>query len=228
MAEPDGTARPALHVAGLRRWFRGAGGDVHVLRGLELGVAAGELVTVAGRSGSGKSSLLALLGGLDAPDAGTVLCDGEPVGPVIPWHRCAVLPQSLGLADELTLAENVALPLRLRPDPRRRDAAAVADRVRGLLAELGIAELADRYPAETSFGQRQRAALARAVAARPRVLLADEPTAHLDVGSVPAVLGLLRRCADEGGAVVVATHDEEVHRIADRRVRLREGRLVES
>lgn len=118
------------------------------------------------------------------------------------------------------MAENVALPLRLRPG---KDA--VEQRVSELLDNLGVGQLADRYPAEVSFGQQQRVALARAVSGQPKVLLTDEPTAHLDAGSAPAVLGLLRRSADEGAAVIVATHDDAVHAIADRRVRLADGVL---
>ncbi|GAA4659919.1 ABC transporter ATP-binding protein [Amycolatopsis dongchuanensis] len=211
---------PVLRALGLRRRFRHPSGDVEVLRGLELSVDAGELVTVSGRSGSGKSALLALLGGFDEPDAGRVLLAGEPIDGAPPWHTCAVLPQALGLAQELTVAENVALPLRLRPSGDD-----VERRVGELLELLGVAHLADRYPGEVSFGQQQRVALARAVSGRPKVLLTDEPTAHLDAASTPAVLGLLRRCAAEGAAVIVATHDDAVHAIADRRVRLADGVL---
>ncbi|WP_414943562.1 ABC transporter ATP-binding protein [Amycolatopsis sp. cmx-11-32] len=218
-------AEPALEAVGLRRRFPHPNGDVEVLRGLELRVAAGELVTVSGRSGSGKSALLALLCGFDSPDSGSVLLDGIPIAGAPPWHTCAVLPQALGLANELTIAENVALPLRLRsdiPKPRAKD---IHARVAELLEELGIGDLGDRYPLEVSFGQQQRVALARAVSGRPRVLLTDEPTAHLDAGSTPRVLRVLRRCAEEGAAVIVATHDDDVHRIADRRVRLLDGVL---
>ncbi|WP_020673468.1 ABC transporter ATP-binding protein [Amycolatopsis nigrescens] len=219
-------SEPALQATGLRRRFAHPSGDVEVLRGLELSVHSGELVTVSGRSGSGKSALLALLCGFDSPDAGTVRLDGEPLAAIPPWHTCAVLPQSLGLANELTVAENVALPLRLRADRPRPAEAEVLARVSELLDDLGVAALADRYPLEVSFGQQQRVALARAVSGRPRVLLTDEPTAHLDAGSRPAVLRLLRRCAEEGAAVIIATHDADVHRIADRRVRLLDGVLT--
>ncbi|RZQ66066.1 ABC transporter ATP-binding protein [Amycolatopsis suaedae] len=216
---------PVVRAVGLRRRFAHPSGDVEVLRGLELEVDAGQVTTVAGRSGSGKSALLALLGGFDSPDSGTILLDGKPVTDAPPWHTCAVLPQALGLATELTNAENVALPLRLRPGGAPKPAELRA-RVTELLDGLGVGELADRYPTEVSFGQQQRVALARAVSARPKVLLTDEPTAHLDAASTPLVLRLLRQCADEGAAVVVATHDERVHEIADRRVRLRDGLLA--
>ncbi|GAB3003779.1 ABC transporter ATP-binding protein [Saccharothrix stipae] len=209
----------ALRVKGIERTFRHAGGPVHVLRGVDLEVAPGELVTLSGPSGSGKSALLAVLAGFDQADEGTVEMGGEVLTSPPSWQVCALLPQALGLAGELTLAENVALPLRLG-----RGGGSLT-RVAGLLAELGIAELADRYPEEVSFGQQQRAALARAVVGGPGVLLADEPTAHLDQRSAPTAVGVLRRAADEGSAVLVATHHDEVHRAADRTLVLGGGRI---
>ena len=209
-----------LTARGLTRAFPHPDGPLPVLRGVDLDVAAGELVTVSGRSGSGKSALFALLCGFDRPDTGTVTIAGAPVTGAPPWRDCAVLPQAMGLAGELTLAENTALPLRLTGEPD------VDTRVEDILGELGIAALADRYPAEVSYGQQQRAALARAAVIAPAVLLADEPTAHLDHGSVPAVLGLLRRVATTGTAVLVATHHDQVHAIADRRLTLTDGRIT--
>jgi putative ABC transport system ATP-binding protein len=208
----------ALRAKGIERTFRHAGGPVHVLRGVDLEVAPGELVTLSGPSGSGKSALLAVLAGFDRADEGTVEMGGEVLTSPPSWQVCALLPQALGLAGELTLAENVALPLRL-------GRGGSLTRVTGLLEELGIAELADRYPAEVSFGQQQRAALARAVVGGPGVLLADEPTAHLDQRSAPTAVGVLRRAADEGTAVLVATHHDEVHRAADRTLVLGGGRI---
>ncbi|MGX7828199.1 ABC transporter ATP-binding protein [Actinokineospora sp. 24-640] len=209
-----------LTARGLTRAFAHPDGPLPVLRGVDLDVAAGEVVTVSGRSGSGKSALFAVLCGFDRPDTGTVTVCGRLVEAAPPWRDCAVLPQALGLAAELTLAENVALPLRLS------GAADVDARVTEILGELGIGALGERYPGEVSFGQQQRAALARAVVGRPAVLLADEPTAHLDHGSVPAVLGLLRRTAESGTAVLVATHHDQVHHVADRRLALVEGRVA--
>lgn len=211
---------PVVVARGLVRAFAQPQALVRVLDGIDLTVSAGEVVTISGPSGSGKSALLSVLCGFDSADAGSVHILGEPVTATVAWLRCAVLPQSLGLAGELTLAENVALPLLLTrdPDSHRRAGA--------LLKDLAIGELADRYPAQVSLGQRQRAALARALIAGPTALLADEPTAHLDRASVPATLGLLRRAADDGTAVLIVTHDEDVHRIADRTLTLHQGRLV--
>lgn len=218
---PPPKEAPALAACGLWRRFGRGNTEVEILKGVDLHAEAGEIITITGRSGSGKTTLLALLSGFDIPDEGTVTFRGEPAGEV-PWSVCAVLPQALGLAEELTCAENVALPLRLGPRP----AAAVEAVVSDVLGELGVAELADRYPAELSFGQQQRVALARAVAPRPAVLLVDEPTAHLDPASTEVVLTLLRRVADEGTAVVAVTHDPAVRDVADRRWELDGGVLV--
>ncbi|MFS8098863.1 ATP-binding cassette domain-containing protein [Lentzea alba] len=196
-----------IRATGVHRRF----GDVAVLRGVDLAVSAGELVTLSGPSGSGKTALLSLLCGFDFPDSGSVTPG------LSSWSACAVLPQSLGLATELTLEENVALPLRL--------AGRAVEGVSGLLDELGISGLGARYPGQVSFGQQQRAALARAVIGKPAVLLADEPTAHLDSASAEAAVGLLRRVADEGTAVLIATHHDAVHAVADRVLVLADGQV---
>ncbi len=196
-----------IQASGVHRSF----GGVQVLRGVDLTVAAGELVTLSGPSGSGKTALLSLLCGFDFPDRGSVLPG------VAPWSACAVLPQSLGLASELTLEENVALPLRLAG----REVSGVGP----LLAELGIDGLGGRFPGQVSFGQQQRAALARAVVVGPSALIADEPTAHLDAVSAVAAVGLLRRVADAGAAVLIATHHDAVHEVADRVLVLADGRV---
>lgn len=206
----------ALVANGIGRSFR----QVEVLRGVDLAVAPGEFVTIGGPSGSGKSALLSILCGFDRPDVGTVLIRDVELDGAPSWQRCAVLPQALGLAGELTLAENTALPLLLTGSPEAKS------RSVAVLTELGIGDLADRYPNEVSYGQQQRAALARAIVVEPEVLLVDEPTAHVDHASAEVVLTVLRRVADRGTAVLAATHDPRVHAVADRRLRLDKGRLV--
>ncbi|MBB5908716.1 ABC transporter ATP-binding protein [Actinoalloteichus hymeniacidonis] len=217
---------PVLRASGIRRSFRQGTTTVDVLRGVDLTVNAGEITTLSGPSGSGKSALFSVLCGFDRADEGEVSVLGDPLSPTIAWHVVAVLPQAMGLATELTLAENVALPLRLAPAEHTVPVGDIDERVLELLAVLKVDQLADRYPSEVSFGQQQRVALARALAVRPRVLLADEPTAHLDHEMVAAVLGLLRQAADDGAGVLLSTHDDEVRRMADRRLRISDGRVV--
>ncbi|WP_312872575.1 ATP-binding cassette domain-containing protein [Kibdelosporangium persicum] len=207
-----------LSVSGVSRRF-----STDVLKDVGLELSAGELVTLVGRSGSGKSALLALLAGFDQPDVGEVQIAGVPTETPPPWSTMAVLPQSFGLLDELTLEENVAAPMLFGGGP-------VADalaRAGQLLARLGIGELKRRYPTEVSTGQRQRVALARAVAGRPKVLLADEPTAHLDHATVDLAVRLLLDFVGEGSACLVATHDPRLTARAHRRLRLVDGQLFE-
>ena len=204
----------ALEVRAVRKAYVTPAGSSTVLDGVDLTVAAGEVVAIAGRSGSGKTTLLAVITGWAAPDDGTV----TPVGGR--WHELAILPQSLGLLDELTIAENVTLPLRLAPELDAEDP-------EDLLAELGIGHLADRQPGEVSLGEQQRAALARAAVVRPRLLVADEPISHQNREWAERMMLLLRRLAAGGTACVLATHDELAFQHADRVLRLRGGRLDE-
>jgi len=185
-----------------------------VVEGASLDVRAGELAVLLGRSGSGKSTLLMAAGDWLEPDGGTVRTPG------LRWHETAHLAQRFGLLPELSVAENVGLPLRLRGSA---DDARVAD----ILARLGLAELRDRMPAETSVGQQQRTALARALVDHPAALLADEPTSHQDAASAALVWGALDAACAEGAACLVATHDESAALHADRVWRIDDGRIVD-
>ena len=199
-----------------------------MLAGASLEVGAGEVVAVLGPSGSGKSTLLHLLGGLDRPDAGEVWWGDFPVHAHTPSklserraHYVGLIFQNHYLLSDLTLLENVTLPSRIigRPDE---------ERARELLTRVGLEARLHHPPSRVSGGERQRAAVARALALRPRLLLADEPTGSLDRPRAHEVFDLLLGlAADEDAAVVLVTHDEALvaaHEV--RTVRLAEGRLV--
>jgi ABC-type lipoprotein export system ATPase subunit len=205
---------------GLRKSYRRGPEQVQALRQADLTLHAGELVALVGPSGSGKTTLLNLLCGWERPDGGRLSWPSAPSRPMPPWHEVAVVPQDVGLVGELTLAENVQLPLWLagRLDTDGGEAAALVDR-------LGLARIADRLPAEVSLGERQRAALARAMVVRPRLLLADEPTGHQDADWATAVFEAVRDLAGQGNCCLVATHSQEFLALADRVLTIGDGEL---
>jgi putative ABC transport system ATP-binding protein len=203
---------------------------VHALRGVSLSVAPGELVAVMGPSGSGKSTLLNLAGGLDQPTSGTVLVEGADLGGLSRARLAAVRRRSVGyvfqefnLIPALTAVENVALPREL--DGVR--ARAVRREAQAALEDVGMGELADRFPDELSGGQRQRVAIARALVGPRRLVLADEPTGALDSRTGEWVLRLLRTRCDAGAAGVLVTHEARHAAWADRVVFLRDGAMVD-
>src|SRR5215470_18909706 len=204
---------------------------VHALRGVTLQVDAGELVAVMGPSGSGKSTLLNLAGGLDAPTRGQVVVDGTVLAgcsrralAALRRRRVGYVFQDLNLLASLTAAENVSLPLELDGMPVRkaRKAAEAA------LAEVELADLANRFPDDMSGGQQQRVAIARALVGERRLVLADEPTGALDSVTGDAVLRLLRTRVDAGAAGVLVTHEARHAGWADRVVFLRDGTVVDT
>jgi ABC-type lipoprotein export system ATPase subunit len=209
----------------LRKTFTRGAEAVHALAGVDLTVAGGELVALVGPSGSGKSTLLALLCGWESADSGSLAYGGQLAGrrpDTLGWPELALVPQSLGLVPDLSLADNVLLPARLRGGT-----APAAERAERLLADFGLAHLADRYPHQASLGEQQRAAVARALLLRPAVLLADEPTAHQDRGHADRLLDALAAAAREGAAVLIATHDEVAWTRATRVLSMRDGHLAE-
>lgn len=195
-----------------RRYGAGAT-EVVAVNGASFDIGAGEVIGLAGPSGSGKTTLVNLVLGWERPDAGTV---ERAVAAGAGWSEVAVVPQELGLVAELTVRENVELAARLG---RVADPVATDE----LLASLALADLAHRLPDELSMGERQRVAIARAVSCRPRLLVADEPTAHQDERRADMVMGALREVADRGGAVLVATHDERLLDRVDRTVHILDG-----
>ena len=206
---------PVAVARGVTHWHGGDRGRDPVLRDVDLAVAPGELLVLAGRSGSGKSTLCHLLAGISAPSSGDVLVDGDPAVQVRDWRRVTVLPQRLGLVEELSVAENVGWPCRLAGVPVPGE----------LLGALALDAVAVRPVHQTSLGEQQRTGLARALATCPRVAVLDEPTGHQDDANVDRVLEALASAARGGTALVVATHDERVIDVADRVVRLRDGRV---
>jgi putative ABC transport system ATP-binding protein len=204
---------------------------VRALRGVDVTVAAGELVAVMGPSGSGKSTLLNLAGGLDSPDSGTVSVEGTSLTGLNKRRLARLRRRSIGyifqnfnLIPSLTAIENVAMPLELDGvSVRKARAAAIAS-----LTDVDIPELADRFPDDMSGGQQQRVAIARAVVGQRRLILADEPTGALDSHSGEAVLRLLRMRCDNGAAGVLVTHDARHAGWADRVVFLRDGLVVDA
>lgn len=191
-------------------------GSVDVLHDVTFDVRAGELLVLSGRSGSGKSTLLLLLAGVTTPTRGDVVVLGRPARESSDWARVSFAPQSASISPELTVRENVGLPASLRG----------ADVPDGLLASLGIDELADRAATETSLGEQQRTAVARALVLAPDLCLLDEPTSHQDDDHVEVVLSALRAATSSGTALVVASHDPRVLAAADRVVALANGRVV--
>ena len=213
-----------LTGGGLHKSF----GLTEALRGAGLDVAAGEVVAVTGPSGSGKSTLLHCLSGILTPDSGEVTFDGRRVDRMTDGERTRLRRREFGfvfqhgqLVPELPIVENVALPLLLAGTRR---AAAVAA-ARAWLPRLGLEAVGDRLPAQVAGGQAQRAAIARALIAGPRVVFADEPTGSLDSVAGDQVMELLVGAArEEGAGVVVVTHEPRVAAYADRRVTVRDGR----
>ncbi|SFC53554.1 ABC transporter ATP-binding protein [Streptomyces aidingensis] len=221
---------PVLQLKDLSRVHGSGIAAVHALRGVNLSVWAGELVAVMGPSGSGKSTLLTLAGGLDTASGGQVLVEGRDLAALSRAGLAKVRRASVGyvfqdynLIPALTAAENISLPRELdgiSARQARREALAA-------LEEIGLTEVADRFPDEMSGGQQQRVAIARAMIGDRRLVLADEPTGALDSETGEAVLALLRRRCDEGAAGVMVTHEPRFAAWADRVVFLKDGSVID-
>jgi len=223
-------SEPVLRAEGLTRVFGSGETAVHALTEVSLELAAGELVVLRGPSGSGKTTLLNLLGGLDSPTAGTVwlgernLTQADEAELVeIRRREIGYVFQSFALLPMLSAAENVELPLRLLETPGVER----TERVRELLGHVGLGPHTNQRPYELSGGQQQRVGIARALANRPRLLIADEPTGQLDSVTAEAMMLLVAALVHEQGvAAIVSTHDPKMAAAADRVIEIKDGALA--
>jgi lipoprotein-releasing system ATP-binding protein len=218
-----------LEVAKLRRSFRQGGVTLDVLRGVDLEVRKGEIVALLGPSGSGKSTLLQAVGLLEGGFEGSIRIGGEEAAELSDGNRTRVRRDTLGfvyqfhhLLPDFTALENVVIPQLVRGSGREQ----AEERARTLLGTLGLAERLTHRPSKLSGGEQQRVAVARALANRPALVLADEPTGNLDEATADIVFAeFLRLVRDEGSAALVATHNERIAAKMDRVLRLHEGVL---
>jgi putative ABC transport system ATP-binding protein len=212
-----------IQAHGLTKTFARGSEQVHAVENASFELFEGELVALLGPSGSGKTTILNLLCGWEEPDAGSIHWAGSSHHGALGslgWDQIALLPQTHGLLNELSIGDNVSLPSRLG------SLSVEAGRAEALLEDFGLAQLADRSPQEVSLGEQQRAALARALVGRPRLLLADEPSGHQDAVWAGGVLRALRKACAEGTMCLVATHNQEILGFVDRILEMRDGKIV--
>jgi putative ABC transport system ATP-binding protein len=224
-------APPALELRNLGKTYREGETERVVLRDVSLAIAPGEIVVVVGRSGSGKSTMLNLIAGIDRPTAGSVAVNGTDLTALDEQARTEFRRRHIGFVFQffnliplLTVEENLLLPLDLNG---RADEKGIA-RARALLERVGLGGRGESYPERLSGGEQQRVAVARALIHEPDIVLADEPTGNLDADTAADVVGLLDSLAREAGrTVVMATHSREVIGVADRILTVQRGGLVE-
>ena len=229
MSRPDSAASPIVHLQDVHLRLDSAAGPVNILRGLDLSVGRGERVGVVGPSGSGKSTMMMVMAGLERPSSGRISVAGHDLG-TLDEDRLArfrrdhvgIVFQAFHLVPTMTALENVAIPLEFAGAP---DA---FERARAGLEAVGLAHRLTHYPGQLSGGEQQRVALARAFVARPRLLLADEPTGNLDGATGRTIMELLFQLHDRHGTtLVLVTHDPALAARCGRTIRVEDGRIVE-
>ena len=217
-----------VETKSLKKYYQMGENTVKALDGVDFRVKAREFVAIIGKSGSGKSTLLHMLGGLDEPTDGSVLIDGKILSglkkeqlAILRRRKIGFIFQNYNLVPDLNVYENVVLPVEL--DGRKVDEEYVSD----ILVLLGLSKKKDAFPGNLSGGQQQRVAIARAVAAKPVIILADEPTGNLDSATSHEVLGLLKMAARQfSQTIILITHDRDIAQLADRIVHIEDGKIV--
>lgn len=217
-----------LKVRNLKKIYGSGENVVHALDGIDLTIEKGEFVAIVGTSGSGKSTLLHMLGGLDRQTEGTVTVDGKELSElkeeeltIFRRRKIGFVFQSYNLVPVLNVMENIVLPIRL--DGQEPDTAYIQQ----IISVLGLEKKLQNLPNQLSGGQQQRVAIARALAAKPVVILADEPTGNLDSKTGQDVIGLLKITAERfSQTIVMITHNEEIAQMADRIIRIEDGQIV--
>ena len=219
---------PVLELTAVRKTFEAELAPVRALRGVDFRMQEGEFVAVMGPSGCGKSTMLNLVAGLDSVDDGEIVLDGNRIDTmeddelaIMRRHHVGIVFQFFNLLDGMTVMENVALPAVTAGERR----SAAETRARDLLDLLGLGDRAGQMPGALSGGQRQRLAIARALANRPTLLLADEPTGALDSEGGQEILELFRRLHGDGQTILMVTHDEDVAAATDSVVWMKDGRI---
>jgi putative ABC transport system ATP-binding protein len=222
--------QPLLHLEGVTKVFTTDEVETHALAGIHLEINRGDYVSISGPSGCGKSTLLAILGLLDTPSDGKYVLNQTPVETLKMRDRARIRNREIGfifqafnLIGDLTVYENVELPLTYRNMPARERKMHVTE----ALERVGMSHRMKHYPSQLSGGQQQRVAVARALVGQPAILLADEPTGNLDSANGEAVMELLSDLHRSGATICMVTHDPRYARIADRNIRLFDGRIVE-
>jgi putative ABC transport system ATP-binding protein len=222
--------QPLLHLEGVTKVFTTDEVETHALAGIHLEINRGDYLSISGPSGCGKSTLLAILGLLDTPSDGKYVLNQTPVETLKMRDRARIRNREIGfifqafnLIGDLTVYENVELPLTYRNMPARERKMHVTE----ALERVGMSHRMKHYPSQLSGGQQQRVAVARALVGQPAILLADEPTGNLDSANGEAVMKLLSDLHRSGATICMVTHDPRYARIADRNIRLFDGRIVE-
>ena len=226
----DTGAQPLIRLESMSKVFVTDEVETHALSSIHFDVKKGEYLSIAGPSGCGKSTLLAILGLLDTPTDGVYYLNGKPVTGLKLSERARIRNREIGfifqafnLIGDLNVYENVELPLTYRSMPAKER----KELVHESLEKVGMAHRTKHYPSQLSGGQQQRVAVARALAGKPSILLADEPTGNLDSANGEAVMDLLRDLHQSGATICMVTHDPRYARIADRSIHLFDGRIVE-